>query len=463
MNKAPKDTSLYETLGVSPTATNEEIKKAYRKLALLWHPDKWVNAEEEKKKEAELKFKEISEANCILCDAEKRQKYDRFGMDAFKNGDGHHGMSQEEMQEMFESMGFDIGGFGGGLFGGGRGQKQKREPTIPEIIHHVNLTLKDTYLGSKIEFKIVRYNLKPNADPKKEDFICTDCKGEGVKIELINMGRGMLRQHKQNCNKCEGTGIMFTEEFFTAETKIFAKNMPRGVPNGEHISIPKRGHEIPPCFKDKFPDSDRADIVLVVNEQQNIVIDNHAYTRGVNRDGRNHPFDIAVRVNIERHESICGTHLNLQFIDGKQICVKIPPGIVFKENSKAVVVPKMGMPIYDKNKQKEIKYGDLYVICNINKAPELEESKLKQIYNIYTGKNMKAENDKIIKKSGVEVTEAMTIEEFNKTNSQNSNRGNYGNHNNDDDSDDNEMDDDFAAFQQGHHHQQGGMPQCAQQ
>lgn len=459
MNKAPKDTSLYETLEVAPTAELGEIKKAYRRLALIWHPDKWVNASEKEKQHAEAKFKEISKANSILSDQNKRSEYDRFGLDAVENGGHGREMTEEEMQEMFESMGMNFGdiGMGGfGIPGFGRRKQQKREPTIPHIKHTVNLNLKDIYLGSKIEFEITRYNLKKDADPKKEDMVCSDCKGVGSRIRMRNMGGGMMQQSEQPCSKCNGEGMIFSDEFFDKKTQKFAKNMPPGVVNGERINIENKGHEIPPCFKDKFstegnsrPNNDRTNIILVINEQREFTFENCKYIRGVNRN----PYDIALELDIDPHEAICGTYKNVPFINGKDVCIKIPPGFAFKQGSRAVVVPKMGMPVY---KQKN-KYGDLYVILKIKDTFKLDDAKLKQIWKIFTGKDMTAENDKVIKKTGGEFIEAMTIDEFTKENNLNGN--NYDPH----DNEDNEDVDDNGGFSGFQAFNGGSQPQCAQQ
>jgi DnaJ-class molecular chaperone len=451
MNKAPKHTALYETLGVTVKAELDEIKKAFRKLALKLHPDKLVNASDEDKKRAEATFKDVTEAYAILSDPKKREQYDRFGIDAFKNGSQGQEMDEDEMREMFESMGMhfpfgNMGGFGipgmGGM-GGRRGQK--REFTMPNIIHPINLNMKDIYLGSTIEFEIERCSLKKNANPKKEDLVCNDCKGVGSKVRLINMGRGMMQQSEQKCQKCVGEGIYFAEEFFDKKLQKFSRTMPKGIMNGEHITIENKGHEVPPCFKDKNTNNDRTNIILVISEQREYVLENYKYSRGVN----NNPYNIALELDIDPHEAICGTYKYVPFINGKNICIKIPSGVAFKKGSCAVAIPKMGMPIH---KQKD-KYGDLYVVININDTFNLEESKLKQIWNLCTGKSMSAENDKIIKKANGEYITALTIDDFRKENELNGNHYN----NNDGDDDSNEF------GHGGGHSQGGGIPQCAQQ
>lgn len=464
MNKAPKDTSLYETLEVAPNATLDEIKKSFRKLALIWHPDKWTNASDDEKKQAESKFKEIGNAYSIVSDPEKREQYDRFGLDAVNNGGQGHAMSEEDVRAMFESMGMG-GGFGGfaeGLFGGGfggipgmgRGRRgEKREPVMPDLIHQLDVELKDIYLGTSIEFEVVRYNLKQDADPKKEDIVCNDCKGVGSKVILRNMGQGMMTQSTQMCHKCEGTGMILSDTFFDKKKQIIRKVVPKGVRNGEQILIPNKGHEIPPCFKNANSTNERTTMILIFNEIKECVIDNYKYLRGVN----NNPNNIALELSIEAHEAVCGTYKHVPFINGKNICIKIPPGVAFKEGSRAVAIPKMGMPIY----KQENKYGDLYVILKFNDTIILDESKIKQIWKIYTGKDMKAENNKTIKLGG-EIVNSLTIDEFKKENDLNSARHNSQQYH------EGECDDDDDECDEDHHGQGQGIPRgmpadCAQQ
>src|ERR1700677_251651 len=122
------DTTLYDTLGVKPSASTAEINTAYRKLALKMHPDKLATKPDDERKQAEETFKKISEAKAILTDAAKREEYDRYGLDALKKGG--HAPTEEEMRAMFEEMGF--GGMGGmfdGLFGGmgGMGRNRRKQ------------------------------------------------------------------------------------------------------------------------------------------------------------------------------------------------------------------------------------------------------------------------------------------------------------------------------------------------
>ena len=174
----------YEILGVSKDASDDDIKKAYRKLAMKYHPDRWVNGTEEEKKDAEQKFKEISEANEVLSDPQKRQMYDNGGFEF--NSEGF------DPFDMFRNMaeGFD-GGFGSGFgdFFGGRRQRVNRGSNVQA---HVSMTLEEAYFGGK-------------------------------KITTP-------------CSHCNGSGL---ESVTTTETFDF----PRGLSDGMVINIPGMGNE----------------------------------------------------------------------------------------------------------------------------------------------------------------------------------------------------------------------------
>ena len=454
MNNGPKDTSLYDTLGVTDKADSEEIKKAFRKMALKWHPDKWVNASDVEKKTAEENFKKLTEAYTILNDPNKREQYNRFGLDAVRNAGQGHQMSPEDLQEMFAGMGFPFGGMGGGFSFPGMGQRRGRpaEPTMPHLEQILQLDMKQIYLGSTVEFEVVRYNLKKltsnNKTLTKEDFVCDECKGAGMKMRVIRHGPGMMQQVQEACFKCESRGIVFPEAFFDKKSHKFSKIIPHGIMQGEKIIIENKGHEIPECFKDKFPDKERTNIILTISEQREYVVtsdkDKYKYVRGVN----NNPFNLALDLIIEPQEFICGGYKNIPFINGKTICIKIPQGIAFKKSNNVVIVPGSGMPLY----KKKDKFGDMFVIITVSDAPILSEGKLKKIWTIYTDKNMTTENDKIIKKANGNIIDALSMDDYN-------NRSNNGQNGHSDD--DYSHSDDGDNY--GRQSNMGGQPQCVQQ
>jgi molecular chaperone DnaJ len=183
----------YEVLGVSKTATDAEIKKAYRKLAIQYHPDKQQDKSEQEKKEAEDKFKEAAEAYSVLSDKDKRARYDQFGHAGMGGaaGGGAGGFSDFDINDIFNSVfggggfgGFDFGGFGFGGGGGGRAQQRKFRGSDLRV--KVMLNLKDISTGVEKKFKLKKY------------VTCEHCHGTGAEG---NSGT-------ETCPNCHGTGTV---------------------------------------------------------------------------------------------------------------------------------------------------------------------------------------------------------------------------------------------------------------
>ena len=158
----------YEVLGVAKTATADEIKKAYRKTALKYHPDRQVDKTEAEKKEAEDKFKEAAEAYDVLSDADKRARYDQFGHAGMggNGGFGGFGGGGMSMEDIFSHFGDIFGGFGGftGFGGGGRRGSRRRQNVGDDLRITVRVTLKDIAHGMTKKIKIPRF---PEHDSRK--------------------------------------------------------------------------------------------------------------------------------------------------------------------------------------------------------------------------------------------------------------------------------------------------------
>ena len=191
----------YSILGVDRNASEEQIKAAYKKLALKWHPDRHANESEAKKKEAEERFKEIAEAYAVLSDEEKKAKYDRFG-------------SIEGMPDMDFSGGF--GGFGDifdifrGRSSGRRGYSENHEPGAT-IELRVPLSIEEIYNGGN---KTVDYD---------SQIRCGHCHGSGKTVKNV-------------CHECGGTGTK-------KQHKTITINIPKGVQNGQQQTITGAGYE----------------------------------------------------------------------------------------------------------------------------------------------------------------------------------------------------------------------------
>ena len=200
----------YNILGIEKDADESTIKKTYYKLAQKWHPDKNPNNREE----AEIKFKEISEAYGVLSDPDKRQKYDQYGLCDGEAPDFAQGFP--DLSEMFGAMG-GMGGMGGFPFGGmggmghpfgGMGSRVQKQKPVQEV--RVKLKMYDIFNGLSKNIDIAVHdkcaNCNGSGSKTKSKTNCTGCKGTGMKVRIMQIGPGMISQQQSVCNDCGGKG-----------------------------------------------------------------------------------------------------------------------------------------------------------------------------------------------------------------------------------------------------------------
>jgi len=375
----------YEKLGVSKTATIEEINKAYRKMAVKKHPDKFMGGSPEEQKKAEEQFKELNQIHETLSDPQKRSDYDMYGSESLNP----EFMQQKQAEQMFSQFGGmgGMGGFGGfeSMFQMGRKPTKKKE--IPDIIVKMSVSLKDVYEGSKKEFEVSSYLFK-DKEPTEKDIICKTCDGSGQKTELRRMGGNMMQQITQKCSQCNGEGINFSQSFYELKKQKYAKAIPLGAINGQKIIIENKGHDIPKSMRKGG--KTKSDVILVIEDSGECVIDGFKYSRGVNSSLHN----MKLEIKITPTEAICGSMKKIKFIDNTNITFKIPPGTIFMNtNNNVVVIPKKGLPM---SKQSN---GDLYIILNIEGKITKDENKLKQVWQLLSNDempNFSANNEKIL-------------------------------------------------------------------
>lgn len=236
----------YEVLGVDKNATEDQIKKAYRTIAIKYHPDRNPG-----NKEAEEKFKEAAEAYDVLHDPQKRQQYDQFGFNGPQGGFGGAGGFSMNMDDIFSMFGDIFGGRGGGFGGGAHRGPQKHRGS--DLRLKVRLTLEEIATGVTKKFK-VRKDIPcshchgTGAEDGSVMDICPTCHGSGVITHTTQSIFGMMQTQgtcptcggsgnviKNKCKHCAGTGVEKGEE--VVEIKI-----PAGVAEGMIINVPGKGN-----------------------------------------------------------------------------------------------------------------------------------------------------------------------------------------------------------------------------
>ena len=248
---AEQKRDFYEVLGVSKTATDEELKKAYRKLAKKYHPD--MNPGD---KEAEAKFKEVNEAYEVLSDKDKRAKYDQFGhagvdpnFGAGGFGGGGFDMGDIDLGDLFGS--FFGGGFGGGGFGG---QQRANAPQRGESLRaNPTISFEEAAFGCKKEIELTRTEECQDChgsgcQPGTTAEVCPDCRGAGV-VRIQRGGGGFAFTSTAPCQRCRGTGKIVHSPCKSCggagavrKKRRIEVNIPAGINEGQAISVRGQGN-----------------------------------------------------------------------------------------------------------------------------------------------------------------------------------------------------------------------------
>lgn len=327
----------YEVLGVSKSASDAEIKKAYRKLAIQYHPDKNPD-----NAEAEAKFKEAAEAYEVLSDAQKKARYDQFGhagmSGAAGGGFGGGGMN---MEDIFEQFGDIFGGaFGGGGFGGfgGRGRGGRRVFKGSNLRVRVKLTLEEIANGANKKLRIKR--LVP-ADGVSFS-TCPTCKGSGQVSRVTNTILGQM-QTASTCPTCNGLGKKIDkkpagadEHGMIRKEDIVEVKIPAGVAEGMQLKVAGKGNAGP-------LDGVNGDLLVQIEE---VVHDE------LQRDGQNLHYELYISLP----DAVLGTKTEVPTVNGKAR-IKLDAGT---QSGKILRLRNKGLPSVD-----SYGTGDLLVHVNV--------------------------------------------------------------------------------------------------
>ena len=328
----------YEVLGVSKSASADEIKKAYRKLALKHHPDK-----NKGDKAAEAKFKEASEAYHVLSDKGRRTNYDQFGHAAFEGAGGRGGFSNFDFSSTFSDIfGSDIFDDFFEGFGGTRGKGRRRSSDFrgEDLRYDLSISLEDAYNGKKQEInfsssdKCITCN-GSGAEPGSKPISCSTCGGHGqvrssqgffTIQQTCSDCAGSGEQISSSCKKCRGIGKKQSKK------KIFT-NIPKGVDDGTRIRLSGKGEA-------GIKGGGNGDLYIFVS------IKNHSIFK---RSEENLFFEFPISLA----DASLGASVEVPTIDGGKAKVKIPSGT---QNGKQFRLKGKGMPM-----MRSKNYGDLYI------------------------------------------------------------------------------------------------------
>jgi len=335
---AKKD--YYEVLGVIKSASHEEIKKAYRKLALKYHPDR-----NKGDKAAETKFKEASEAYHVLSDKERRTNYDQFGHAAFEGSGGRGGFSNFDFSSAFSDIfGSDVFDDFFEGFGGTRGRRKSSNFRGADLRYDLSISLEDAYNGKRQEINFSSSDKcgtcnGSGAEPGSKPVSCSVCGGQGQ----VRSSQGFFTI-QQTCPECAGSGEQISSACKECrgigkkqtKKKIFT-NIPKGVDDGTRIRLSGKGEA-------GTKGGTNGDLYIFVSVKSHSIF---------KRSDENLFFEFPISLA----DSTLGATIDVPTIDGGKAKVKIPAGT---QNGKQFRLKGKGMPmIRSKN------YGDLYIQATI--------------------------------------------------------------------------------------------------
>ena len=289
----------YDILGLGKSASESEIKKAYRKQAIKYHPDKNPGD-----KSAEEKFKKAAEAYEVLGNREKRSKYDQFGHSAF-DGSGGFGAGGMNMDDIFSQFGDIFGGAFSGFGGFGGGQ---RRPKGSNLRIRVNLDLKEIVNGVEKKIKVKRRVRAQGVIYKN----CSACSGSGQVTRITNTILGRM-QSSSTCPSCGGSGQVISNRpsnsdsnGLVVEEQTVLVKIPAGVEDGMQLKVSGKGN-------DSVGDGVSGDLIVLIQEKEHPTL---------KREGNNLHFDLYISIS----DAVLGISKEIETVTGN-VRIKLEPGI----------------------------------------------------------------------------------------------------------------------------------------
>lgn len=341
----------YEVLGVDRNASQDEIKKAFRKKARQYHPD--VNRDNPK--EAEEKFKEANEAYEVLSDETKKAQYDQYGHDAFTQGGG---ASAGGFQGGFGGFGGQAGGFGDifDMFFGGGGRQQQGPQKGNDLREDIDISFEDAAFGKSMDITVHRHEECDHChgtggEPGSKVDTCPNCRGTGQESVVQNTPFGQMRTQR-TCSKCHGSGKIIEKKCSKCrgEGQVIAKRkiaikVPPGVDNGSRLRVANEGEP-------GILGGPKGDLYVYI------------YVRPHKEFERNGN-DVVSRVNISFAQAALGATVQVNTLDGK-VDLKIPEGT---QTGTAFRIKGKGIPYLRNPNQR----GDQHIIVTVQTPKKLTE------------------------------------------------------------------------------------------
>ncbi|WP_028892480.1 molecular chaperone DnaJ [Tenacibaculum sp. 47A_GOM-205m] len=337
----------YEILGISKSASQAEIKKAYRKMAIKYHPDK--NPDD---KDAEEKFKLAAEAYEILSDENKKARYDQYGHAAFEGGHAGFGGGGMNMDDIFSQFGDIFGGaFGGGFGGFGGGGHRQARVKGSNLRIRVKLTLEDIAKGVEKKVKVRRKVQAEGVTYKT----CSTCNGTGQQMRVTNTILGRM-QTATTCGTCHGAGEMLDKKPSGADAQgmivkeeTVSINIPEGVTEGVQLKVGGKGNEAP--GKNSIP----GDLLVLIEEVPHDTL---------KREGSNIHYDLYINFS----EAVLGTSKEIDTVTGK-VKIKVDAGT---QSGKILRLKGKGLPSIER-----YGHGDFLIHINVWTPQELTKDQRK--------------------------------------------------------------------------------------